>query len=375
MKKPLARFAAAAVGRLFHKRSIIIISDRRTNHLAVSGPLQFGVFAVVIACVSWASYSTGSYMAAKSVMEEQEQTIKSVASTRIDTNFKYTVANMQSQKGGPSPSTMLPLTDPTYTLAAVNQDKLFARIALLESKVKELRTTNSEIIQTVREKTNNKILNIEEIIRSTGLNPDTLKQEALRLRKGPAARESAESLGGIVPQGGPFIPLDTPSGATTNPAQADLVGRLDQLMLLHGILADMPLGQPLKESRHESGFGRRIDPFTGRLAFHAGMDLVGGERASVLASADGKVISAGWNGAYGNSVDIQHRYGIVTRYGHMSAINVREGDEVKKGQAIGVQGSTGRSTGAHVHYEVRYNGQAIDPSNFINAGNYVSQIN
>lgn len=370
--KFLARAFSSFFGKLFHKRSIIIISERKTNHVSLSGALQFSLIIAIIGCVGWASYSTGSYMAARTVLEQRDETIKSVASSRIDTNFKYTVANMQPQRLGPIASAYtLPLTDPAYTLASVNHEKLFARIALLENKVKELRSANAEIIQTVREKTHGKIVDMEDIIRKTGLNPDVLKQEAARLRR---ERQQNAGDGDSASQGGPFIPMETPGTDSSDLFGKELSGKLDQLALLSDIVGTLPLGMPIAKAENHSNFGRRVDPFTGRLAFHAGVDLAASPGAEVKASGAGKVISAGWNGAYGNAIDVEHGLGIVTRYGHLSGIKVSVGDIVKKGQTIGVQGSTGRSTGPHLHYEVRYKDKPINPNNFLTAGYNVPKI-
>lgn len=361
--------------KLFHTRSIIIISTHRTNHLSISGSLQVLALLGFVGCVGWASYSTGSYMAARNVLEQRDATIKSVASSRVDTNFSYLSGNSPLvlrkaplQQDAQAVASLL--TDPSYALAGVNHDKLYARIAVLENKVKELRTTNSEIVTTVREKTRDKILNMESIIRSTGLNLDTLKQEAMRNRK--AARSSNASNTADGGQGGPFIPAESLEAAALS---KELDTKLEHLMMLNDIITSLPLGKPVANYTPQSGFGRRVDPINGRLAFHAGVDLAAAINAPVRATAPGKIIAAGWDGAYGNAVDIDHGMGVVTRYGHLSSIAVKAGQTVKKDQLIGAQGSTGRSTGPHVHYEVRYNDKPINPINFLNAGNHVSEIN
>src|SRR5262249_26461407 len=160
----------------------------------------------------------------------------------IDTNFSYIAANMQPNKLGPiSSAYMLPLTDPTYTLSAVNHDKLFARIAMLENKVRELKNTNSEIIQTVREKARNKIVSMEELISQTGLNPDTLKEQAARERKQHQKEAGART---FPSEGGPFIPAETGNPQLDNFSQ-DLQLKMDEMALLTDILHNMPLGKPL----------------------------------------------------------------------------------------------------------------------------------
>jgi len=113
-------------------------------------------------------------------------------------------------------------------------------------------------------------------------------------------------------------------------------------------------------------FGYRRNPFNGRgYEFHAGMDIDGNRGDLVAASANGTVITAGWEGGYGNLIEVDHGNGIKTRYGHLSKIGVQVGDTIQRGQLIGLIGSTGRSTGPHLHYEVRLNDKPINPRRFL----------
>jgi murein DD-endopeptidase MepM/ murein hydrolase activator NlpD len=114
-----------------------------------------------------------------------------------------------------------------------------------------------------------------------------------------------------------------------------------------------------------ASYGNRPDPFTGERGFHAGIDISVDKGQQVFATADGTVRSAEWAGAYGNMVTIDHGFGIVTRYAHLHAFKVKPGTQVKRGDAIGLAGSTGRSTGVHVHYEILANGQQLNPFRFL----------
>ena len=124
-------------------------------------------------------------------------------------------------------------------------------------------------------------------------------------------------------------------------------------------------GRPVSKGWLSSEFGQRIDPFTGRLAWHKGVDFAGEEGANVVAVASGVVIWSGKRYGYGNLVEINHGNGFSTRYGHNKANLVGLGDVVEKGQAIAKMGSTGRSTGPHVHYEVIKKGKQVDPHRYI----------
>ncbi len=150
-----------------------------------------------------------------------------------------------------------------------------------------------------------------------------------------------------------------------------VLNQMDELLsaMRHVPLGTVPVSGP--EFERTSGFGARIDPFTGRYAFHPGVDFAGPWGAIVHSTAPGRVVWAGPQGGYGNMVEIDHGLGIRTRYGHLSAILVRVGDMVAKGGPVGKLGSTGRSTGPHVHYEVYYDNVLRNPRNFIEAGRHV----
>lgn len=126
-----------------------------------------------------------------------------------------------------------------------------------------------------------------------------------------------------------------------------------------------PHGLPVRTNSVTSGFGTRWHPISGGYRFHTGLDLAAPQGAAVAATSPGTVVVAGWCGGYGECVTIDHGGGILTLYGHLSRIDVAPGQAVGQGQSIGLVGSTGRSTGPHLHYEVRINGQAVDPSAYL----------
>jgi len=145
----------------------------------------------------------------------------------------------------------------------------------------------------------------------------------------------------------------------------------DELILLaknkEVMLQCLPAIQPVLNrdlTRMASGYGWRIDPVYHSRRFHAGMDFTAPIGTDIYATANGTVQSAGWQQGYGNCVQINHGYGYLTLYGHMSAIKVRPGQKIKRGDVIGLVGSTGKSTGPHVHYEVHYKGTVMNPQNY-----------
>jgi murein DD-endopeptidase MepM/ murein hydrolase activator NlpD len=170
--------------------------------------------------------------------------------------------------------------------------------------------------------------------------------------------------------GGPFVPVKL--GPDAGPFERQLYrinitrAKMDRL---NRTLALVPYRKPvIGEVEFTSGFGVRSDPFLGRPAMHTGLDFRATSGDPVRATANGKVASSGWSGGYGRMVEIDHGNGLSTRYGHLSEINVKVGDSVRIGQVIGTVGSTGRSTGPHLHYETRIDGDAVDPQKFLRAG-------
>ncbi len=197
----------------------------------------------------------------------------------------------------------------------------------------------------------------ELAIRQFGLNPDVLARRA--------------STG----QGGPFEAFfGSAKKDVRDPRFTILAASLGRMEAMERALAAIPTAMPAAVMMMSSGFGYRSDPFTGTGAMHNGLDFKGPIGTSILAAAEGKVTSIGAQGGYGNTVEITHANGLVTRYAHLSGFIVRNGQKVDRGVQIGRMGSTGRSTGSHLHFEVRLNGQAINPRKFLEANSDVLEI-
>lgn len=176
-------------------------------------------------------------------------------------------------------------------------------------------------------------------------------------------------------QGGPFIPFfGKDESRVRDPRFTKMFVALEQMEAMERALAGIPTSMPASVMLMSSGFGYRHDPFTGGGAMHAGLDFKGPIGTAILAAADGTITSAGWQGGYGNCIEITHANGLVTRYAHMSGFTVSLGQKVKRGTQIGRMGSTGRSTGPHLHFEVRLNGTAVNPLKFLEANNNVLEI-
>ena len=199
----------------------------------------------------------------------------------------------------------------------------------------------------------NGLSDIKQSLIKTGVGMETLLHRIRRDRE-------------TVGIGGPFIPTPMPKPQhDLNISLVRLNQRLDRWYDLSTLQSSLPLGKPVDRLRITSAFGSRGDPFQGGPASHEAVDLGGMIGEPIYATAPGKVVRTGSWGWYGNMVEIDHGLGFRTRYAHMEKIFVTKGETVRAGDRIGTLGNTGRSTGPHLHYEIRIRGVAVDPMKFI----------
>lgn len=150
--------------------------------------------------------------------------------------------------------------------------------------------------------------------------------------------------------------------------RSDRYGALEALLLQQSLKQNtLPSAKPVDAAFNSSSYGWRVDPFTGQMAFHEGLDFMATAGTPIYAAASGIVVSAEFQPDYGNIVKIDHGSGVETRYAHASRILVKPGQRVEKGQVVAEVGNTGRSTGAHLHFEVRLNGMALDPRRYLSS--------
>ena len=241
------------------------------------------------------------------------------------------------------------------------RELLERRVGGLEQQIVDLRDAGVEVIERLSERTRLSVDVIEKTVAMTGLDVDNL-----------IAQVDHSQLG----QGGPFVPAGTDVASFAPSAQLGstvslLEDKLNRWSALRVLLASLPLTSPLDQYRISSSYGARKDPLNGRKAQHRAVDFAAPSGSSVFSTAPGKVVFAGWRGRYGRTIEIDHGHGVRTRYAHLRKILVKSGDEVVHRQKIGLVGTSGRSTGPHVHYEVRYKNQARNPMKFLKAGKYV----
>ncbi|MGO8865970.1 MAG: peptidoglycan DD-metalloendopeptidase family protein [Alphaproteobacteria bacterium] len=250
----------------------------------------------------------------------------------------------------------------------------------LEQRLAALQADQNTLIARLSERATNRSIAVERAIAMTGLDVNKLLAEAGK----DAGNDEGSRRPPKVGLGGPFVAYRPEK--TTSPKSSARSSEIEYVVStlekqeerhegLKRILARLPLASPLDGYRIVSDFGKRIDPINGRLAMHEGVDLTSEPGAPVLATAPGVVVFAGWNGTYGKMVEIDHGMGVRTRYAHLKSIVVEPGRKVAARTEIGIIGSTGRSTGTHVHYEVLVEDQHYDPVKFIRAGEYVFSKN
>jgi murein DD-endopeptidase MepM/ murein hydrolase activator NlpD len=234
------------------------------------------------------------------------------------------------------------------------------QLTVLETRLGELQDTEIEVVQRLTEQTVKFTSELDRVIQMTGLKTDSLLPADSALFSG---------------QGGPFVAAsggDLPADVL-KASLAVLENRLVRSDALREVMSRLPLSAPLEYYNVTSSFGKRRDPVNKRWAMHYGLDMGAPFRSTIYATAPGVVTYAGWKGRYGKYVEITHGSGVKTRYGHMSKILVKKGQKIAFRDKVGLLGSTGRSTGPHLHYEVVFKGKSKNPLKFIKAGRHVFQ--
>ena len=244
--------------------------------------------------------------------------------------------------------------------ALLESTKMRHDIKILENLLVSLEDKENSTVERLTEQSDNFITSMESIIEMAGLDVEDLMAGDEELVAG---------------QGGPFIAFkvdERPGGRLKSKLQ-NLENRLAYTESLQTVIKKMPFAPPLAGFYVTSKFGKRRDPVNRRWSMHYGLDFGSSPRASILATAAGKITYAGWKGNFGKLIEIDHGAGIKTRYAHLSKITVKKGQIVKFSDKIGRIGSTGRSTGNHLHYEILFRDKGLDPMQFIKAGRNVFQ--
>lgn len=380
-----ARWSEAARHR-FPDREIIVRANGQVAYLQISHRRQLMAVGAAIAFGAWALYASVSYvvfdrqLADKNVEIEQAVTAyRTLKHSLTDAESKFVdvsrnleerntqLHSMQDQNAAlrrnlSAIETVLDSVVAQRTRIASERQSLETRNVTLEARLKQMQVAQAEVLGRLGQRTLGDIAEVERVVAMTGLDADTM------------LTRSGANLG--TGQGGPFIPALGGRDfdglvESINFTPATLDAHIDRLEGLQRLLRVLPLTVPADTYTMSSGYGLRRDPVNGAAAMHYGIDLSGNSGQAITATAPGRVIFAERMGFYGKMVEIDHGMGVTTRYGHLKDIAVEEGQVVAANEKIGTMGSTGRSTGVHVHYEIRMDGQPVNPMKFLKAGKYV----
>jgi murein DD-endopeptidase MepM/ murein hydrolase activator NlpD len=237
----------------------------------------------------------------------------------------------------------------------------------IETRLLAVRGRQRELLDELTQRTEASVASLEKALSRTGLDISGMLARAAEARADVGVGGPLRSL-----SDGTGVAVASVSNDAIDHEMTNLEGQLGRWGELLALAQRLPLAHPMtSEYEISSKFGRRLDPFTKQWAFHAGIDFIGPYRAPVTATAPGVVVFAGRKGPYGRAVEIDHGLGVKTRYAHLSSISVQTGDTVAFGRQLGTMGSTGRSTGQHLHYEILLDDEQVDPGKFIEAGYHV----
>jgi murein DD-endopeptidase MepM/ murein hydrolase activator NlpD len=240
----------------------------------------------------------------------------------------------------------------------------------IETRILSVRGLQRDLIDDLAHRTEKSTTLLEKALARTGLDVGAMLARAAEARADVGVGGPLRSLSENHAPGS--VNVAVASLETGDREMNSLEGKLGRWGELQALAQRLPLDLPMAgEAEVSSTYGRRTDPFTKQPAFHAGIDFIGPNRAPVMATAPGVVVFAGRKGPYGRAVEIDHGLGVKTRYAHLSAISVQAGDTIAFGRQLGTMGSTGRSTGQHLHYEILLDDEQIDPAKFIEAGYHV----
>jgi murein DD-endopeptidase MepM/ murein hydrolase activator NlpD len=319
----------AATNGVFRTRELFVHDGSRLRRFRLTAPLQAILFILFLGLVAWASFATVRFI------------LRPTGSALLNAATEARARQIEGRQALIEAAIKGEAVDPVLLAAAASDGDVVGEGPL--GRVERQQLEQAALAAAA--------LDVRYKVTAA---------ELKRLGLTPAR------VGGTEGVGGPFESVGNP----TFKALFKSWKKLDQLQ--DGVIA-IPSDKPIKtDVSFTSGFGVRSDPFRSGAAMHPGIDLAGPVGTSIQATADGVVLRSGWNsGGYGNLVEIDHGRGITTRYGHLSAITVSAGQKISRGQLVGRMGSTGRSTGSHLHYEVRIDGRAVNPIPFMKSTDYV----
>lgn len=358
----------------FPARQLLIRQNGEVKHLILAPWLQLTTFLIVLTAVAWLSIST------LQIISQADQ-ISSIEQSQLSKQQEWQKKHAQQQ---------LTYQKQVEQLAILEQKQALLQ-SMIESLPESINKTTSEssiepVLLPIKEHAEEFHAPLEDEHPKQAMQLESFSERIARLDKSYnytfgmleqqiqqrhqeilAMLEGAGLNDALVrsatdesdtAQGGPLDLFDE----SKIPAEfLTIADKLLALNNLENLLSELPQTLPAADYYISSSFGLRKDPMNGRRAFHKGVDLAGWHKTEIFAPADATVLRAGRNGGYGNFIELQHKNGFVTRFGHLNKIKVKKGQTVNKDDVIGLMGSTGRSTSTHLHYEVLVNGKHVNP--------------
>jgi murein DD-endopeptidase MepM/ murein hydrolase activator NlpD len=382
----LRRFARLALWleELFPERHIYLRSGGEMRGFVLSTDRQLLIAAGVAAAALWMGVTTAATVVSILAPSKGDQEV-----AKTEARYERWIADRDARLS--SAVAQLSASGGSYQDLANTVEKRHAALALLLTDLRgapgaaqalmpalavasPAQASPAQRIQTVQQD-QDRLIDAAEVFAKN-------RADRLKLAFRLAGLDPAAYTGAGDGLGGPLIDGKDPRAlAAVLDVDEDFAGRLEHavsdlsdMQTLSSSESAIPLAHPTSlDVRETSGFGARSDPFSGEPAYHPGQDFAGAYGSAIYVTAPGVVSFAGERNGYGNTVEVDHGHGFKTRYGHLSAISVVVGQQVAVGQRIGAMGSTGRSTGTHLHYEVWVNGRPENPLRFVKAGDYVQQ--
>ena len=368
--------------RFFPERHIYLRSGGEMRSFVLTTSRQLTLAGVAAGIMAWTLISTGTLIGNAVALSAGE-----AAATKTRAYYERLIADRQARLN----SAVAELSETTGSLGGLAEaiEKRHAALAMLLTDVRgapgaqaalQPVTAKSLVGERPADQIQSVMMDQERLVNAAETYART-RAERLRLAFRLAGLNPSSFSRNNSGLGGPLIEAKDPRAlAAILDVEEDFAERiqnaaqnLNTLRSLTEAAQSLPFNKPVATPVKSSGYGVRFDPFTRRPAFHAGQDFAGGYRTPIYSTAPGVVSFVGVRSGYGNTVEVDHGRGFKTRYAHLQGYSVAPGQRVGVGQRIAFMGSTGRSTGVHMHYEIWENGRVKNPTQFLRAGDYVQQ--
>lgn len=353
----------------FPHRQLLIRQNGEVKYIPISTSVQLVLALILLTIFSWFSYSTIKYFSLNEIVSQTKDNLKQSHTEFNALSAQYQTKNIhlnqQLSQLQQQQKMLQNLLDSLPEIISLNNRSDTPNSQ--KNSIDNTKTTDNSVLKNQIQVESQ--LNLLEIAQN-----NSLEKMSSQISKGKQQLIKAFDLTGIsidmiqqrstqsvAAQGGPLFELSE----NTTDRYLQLANELIELRQLETSLKKVPVKLPVKDYYISSAYGYRKDPMVSKKAMHKGIDMAGWIKTEIYAPASGKVKRAGKNGSYGNFIEIDHLNGFTTRYGHLNQVKVKKGQYVSEDFVIGLMGSTGRSTGSHLHYEVLFDDKTINPLKLI----------